>query len=358
MLMSEEKARKYLVKNIRYIMFKTGIERQKDFAEKMGIVPAALVKILKEEQTPTIYPFFSNFTKISGYSIEEILNTDIEEVEMAGTDGDNTVDDTQKQKFCGVYQLHYYDTSAFKGRENKDAKDALDFGLLVVYKDRGNNEYRCMAQFGLTRMEMLERYSNAIKHDKNGSMENVVNYLNSFRSSHMYRGIVEMSNGHIYLSINYGDRDHAYVILHRPDSTSNRYIGGLGTMVSVSKGRNASPCMQVLGLSRFNLDVSEEEIARRLLLGFPSIKPGDKCERLFKLIQQVFQQPQHDSSIVGISNFEFNLTDSHKAYIIRGEITRLITDIVENNLFRTVKISYVDDDEWYHFVKKFDPKKR
>ena len=193
---------------------------------------------------------------------------------------------------------------------------------------------------------------------QNISMLTIAAKMKEYRSVHVYEGIVDISNGHIYLNLNYGNRDRVYVILHRPDGTAKHYIGGLGAMLSVSKGRYSSPCLQILGVSRYNLDVSEEEIARRLQLGYPSIKPGDRCEPLIRLIQQMYQPQQETTEFVDRGHFEMDLTDVHKEYIIRGEITKIITDIIENNMFRTIKISYIDDDEWYHFVKKFDPRKR
>ena len=361
MLVCEDKAKAFLGKNCRYIMYKFGIETQKDFAEIIGIAQSTLVDVLQGKVIPKLYPFFQNICKLSGYTIEELINSDLEEMDKKiVVERANSVDEAQYQKLCGIYILHYYDTSAFKGRENKDMKAALVFGLLAIYKDRARKEYRCSAWFGLKKAEVLERFSICYnRYNKNGSIENAVNYLNTVQSSHKYEGTVQMSTSHIYISLNYGDKDHAYVILHRPDGTSKHYIGGLGAMVSVSKGRNSSPCMQFLGLSRYYLDVSEEEIARRLLLGYPSIKPGDKVKQLITLLKSMNQRSEQcGQQILNMDNFELDLSDVHKEYIIQGEITKIITDIVENNLFRTLKVSGVDDDEWYHYVKKFDPRKR
>ena len=355
---NEMEGRENLVKNIKYVMFRLDIKTQQEFADKMEIAPATLVKILNKKQTPTLYPFFSNITKLSGYSVEDLLNTDLAKAEKEELDdGENDLDENQKNKLCGLYILHYFDTSAFKGRENKNAGEALVFGLLLIYKDKG--KYCCLALFGLKREEMLERFKSwGGGATQNISMLTVAAKMKEYRSVHVYEGIVDISNGHIYLNLNYGNRDRVYVILHRPDGTAKHYIGGLGAMLSVSKGRYSSPCLQILGVSRYNLDVSGEEISRRLQLGYPSIKPGDKCEPLIRLIQQMYQPQQEITGLVDRGHFEMDLTDVHKEYIIRGEITKIITDIIENNMFRTTKISYIDDDEWYHFVKKFDPRKR
>ena len=356
---NEMDGRNNLSKNIKYVMFRKGIKTQQEFADKMGIAPATLVKILNKSQMPTLYPFFSNLTELSGYSVEELVNMDLSQLEKGEfDDGENQLDENQKNKLCGLYILHYFDTSAFKGREDKSAREALVFGLLLIYKDK-NGRHCSLALFGLKQEEMLNRFKSwGGGTTQNISMATVAAKMREYLSVHVYEGIVDISNGHIYLNLNYGNRDHAYVILHRPDGTAKHYIGGLGAMVSVSKGRYSSPCQQILGVSRYYLDVSEEEIARRLQLGYPSIKPGDKCEPLIKLIKQMYQPEPETTMFTDRSHFDMDLTDVHKEYIIRGEITKIITDMVENNMYRTSKISYIDDDEWYHFVKKFDPKKR
>lgn len=160
MLVSEEEAKAFLGKNCRYIMYKFGIETQKDFAEIIGIAQSTLVDVLQGKVIPKLYPFFQNICKLSGYTVEELINSDLEEMDKKiVVERANSVDDAQYQKLCGIYNLHYYDTSAFKGRENKDMKAALVFGLLAIYKDRARKEYRCSAWFGLKKAEVLERFS-------------------------------------------------------------------------------------------------------------------------------------------------------------------------------------------------------
>lgn len=355
MLANEKMASEFLPKNVTHII-KNDFQSQKDFAEKMGIAPATLVKILKYGQIPGIYPFFYNLEKETSYTMSEILSTDITTSEENSFSAD--VSREQADKLCGLYCFYYYDTAAFKGRDNKEAKEALNSGLLLIYRNRDSKEYVCIAQFGMKVKEMREKFLNCGggKVSTATSLDNIVAKMKSYSSVHLYQGTVKITSGHVYLTLDYGDKDHAFVVLHRPDGTGKYYIGGLGAMVSTSKGRTSFPCMQMLGVSRFNMDISEEEIARKLLLGYPSIKPGDKCEPLLKLIKQLYQKHSEYENVS--KNFETELSDVYRESLIQGEVTRLINSIVESNVFRTIKISYIDDDEWYHFVKKFNPRNR
>lgn len=355
MLANEKMASEFLPKNLMYII-KNKYQSQKDFAEKMEIAPATLVKILKSGQIPGIYPFFYNLEKETQYTLSEILSTDITVSDENIFAAD--VSREQADKLCGLYCFYYYDTAAFKGRDNKEAKEALNSGLLLIYRNRDSKEYVCIAQFGMKVKEMREKFLNCGggKVSIATSLDNIVAKMKSYSSVHLYQGTVKITSGHVYLTLDYGDKDHAFVVLHRPDGTGKYYIGGLGAMVSTSKGRTSFPCMQMLGVSRFNMDISEEEIARKLLLGYPSIKPGDKCEPLLKLVKQLYQKHSEYENVS--KNFETELSDVYRESLIQGEVTRLINSIVESNVFRTIKISYIDDDEWYHFVKKFNPRNR
>ena len=355
MLANEKMASELLPKNLMYII-KNKYQSQKDFAEKMEIAPATLVKILKSGQIPGIYPFFYNLEKETQYTLSEMLSTDI----TVSDENIFTADVSREQadKLCGLYCFYYYDTAAFKGRDNKEAKEALNSGLLLIYRNRDSKEYVCIAEFGMKVKEMHEKFltCGGGKSTTVTSLDTIAAKMKSYSSVHLYQGTVKITSGHVYLTLNYGDKDHAFVILHRPDGTGKYYIGGLGAMVSTSKGRTSFPCMQMLGVSRFNMDISEEEIARKLLLGYPSIKPGDKCEPLLKLIKQLYQKHSEYENVS--KNFEIELSDVYRESLIQGEVTRLINSIVESNVFRTIKISYIDDDEWYHFVKKFNPRNR
>ena len=146
MLANEKVASELLSKNLMYII-KNEYASQKAFAEKMEIAQATLVKILKSGQIPGIYPFFYNLEKETKYTMSEILSTDITISDESSTVAD--VSREQAEKLCGLYCFYYYDTAAFKGRDNKDAKEALNSGLLLIYRNRDNKAYMCMAQFGM-----------------------------------------------------------------------------------------------------------------------------------------------------------------------------------------------------------------
>ena len=355
MLTNEMAARKNLVQNLRYIMRKEQIETQKELAERLTVAPATLTNVMNEKLTPTIYPFFQSLHNLYGYSVEEMLQTVIEE-EAPHMGAHEEISEAGYRKFVGVYQMTAFDTSAFKGRDYKTARDALDFGVLVIYKDKSKGLYRCLAQLALSKESCTEHYKAVAKLFAKPDMpEQCLQYLRSVQTHHTYHGDLSLTMQHVYLSLHYSTKDRMHIVLHRPDSASNRYIGGIGGMVAISKGRNASPCIQLVGICKFPIDVAEEEIARKLMLSYPSITLGEEMKKLIALIRSQYEQAPH---VNGALDGDLGLSQTHKEYLLRGEITKIIRDVVEKNLFRGLTVSYADDDDWYHYIKQFDPAKR
>ena len=52
------------------------------------------------------------------------------------------------------------------------------------------------------------------------------------------------------------------------------------------------------------------------------------------------------------------LSDEEKKVMIRYHIEKVLNDTIEKNLFRSAIVSEVDDDEFYHFLKRVNDKKR
>ena len=46
------------------------------------------------------------------------------------------------------------------------------------------------------------------------------------------------------------------------------------------------------------------------------------------------------------------LSNEHKKELIEKAVDKVVNDLIEKNLFRTVVVSPVDDDEFYHYLKR------
>ena len=106
----EKKARELLAKNVKFLMDQKGWNQQ-ELADKIGCGAARITGIMKEEWSPSIFPILHELKRLFGYSIDELLFTDIgrkwlqihmnEKLPIIAT-----------MNFVHLFQGYYFDTSA------------------------------------------------------------------------------------------------------------------------------------------------------------------------------------------------------------------------------------------------------
>ena len=104
-----------------------------------------------------------------------------------------------------------------------------------------------------------------------------------------------------------------------------------------------SPCLQYIALADVSLKASEEEIASHLLMHYGNIKTYDAVDELVNMLIQLYQDEDGKGS---------RLTEGQKKTLVQNHIDKIVNETVERNLFRTVVVSEVDDDDFYHYIKR------
>ena len=352
---SEDKARKIISKNTRYLLESNSNMSQKALAELLAISPAQISNIIKETQTPTLYPFLTGIREQFKISIDDFVFTDLSQKENVVLHDSDTENNNHKtyQRYTGVYLLYYFNTSAGKGKEATDKSASLRYGVMCIHELpslAGYSEYRVNAILGFTRELAEVAFTKTQEYCTDTASDNyseVLTYLNTFDKNQIYEGSFELSPNHAFINLHCHDKDRASIILHNPSGTANKYIGGLGTVNSASKGRASSPCIQYIALSRYNLPVSEEEIAAQLMLEYPAVKANSEIDSLVALTKQLYA---NDASI---SSPYPQLTEDDKYWMLKRNMETLISELIERSLFRYKQISQDNDDKWYHFIKQF-----
>lgn len=355
MLLRAEEANRNLVRNLDYLKNLHDIKTDRELADKIGVSPSTIVSIRKEGKIPTVYPFFEGIMNWTEFTFEELLNSELAAQEVKA-DADLCEQDGEMFMYLGLYMVYYFRTSSHKGREKREDTEALEYGLLAIYRDRNTMKPMCRAIMGLEREEAEKRYAKCFeeKGKKRKTKKNFQSILTDFsQSGRYYEGNILLTHGHIFIVCTSGIKDVFSLIIHRPDSHKQRYIGGLGAALSVSKGREACPCVQFMGISRYIVTASAEEIVTHLELGYPSIVPGSELNQIVDQIQKLIEE-REKQTLTDRSNMEVNLADRNYAYMISAQIMTAITRIVEQNLFRVAKVTGDDDDDWYHFCKYYN----
>ena len=335
-----------IVKNLKYLMFKYRTKDQvsmpqKDMADLLGIGAPQLTKILQGNQTPTVFPCLDHVKRVFGYSIDEFLYTDIEMTESLIEGADDNLPVASYMKYLGLYQVYYYDTSSFKEKELCENDAGIKSGIMYVERDTKTDKHRVYAIFNMTKERADDYYRNILKLGKGNLAACRDKIISMSRSQHVYFGDLDLSERHVYINLRFENaKDRVQMIFHRPDSNSNQFIGGLGAMVSVSKGRNASPCVGCIAIANGSLDVSAEEIASHLLMHHPDLETHKDLDEVIDFTIDLYSP---DFS---------RLSNNHKKDLVEKDIDRIINETIEQNLFRTVIVSPEDDDKFYHYLKR------
>lgn len=317
---------------------------QKDLSVITGVAESTISAIKKGNNVPTI-DFLFSLKMNYDISIDDFMTKYIsiaDEEEVAQNNTPNPIWFSSYNKYCGTYFVYYFDTSKYKGRDFTTAQESLMFGVLRIYQEPSalnKLDYKCMSIFGIQKHEVAEKIKFELE---KLYIPEAITYLQDKHDSYTYFGDFELSEKHAFMSLSHNNKDKALAIFHNVPGDKNIFAGGIGTINSVSRGRETMPTAQFMGLSREKIEFSVEEIQRKLLLNYPKFKTTDEAELLIKLFKNLYLET---------STMNDGLNEEQKQLIIKSNLERLIKKSLERNVFRYAKISNRDDDDWYHSLK-------
>ena len=343
--LTEQTAQDNLRENMKYLMEKKNISTRKELAGMLGVSEASLSKILNEGQIPGIFPFFVKAGEVFGYAVEELIGKNLRVLEERVFSSSSGLREEWTANYLGLFSVYHFKTTAFKGRELSDDAGALRAGVLVVVRNPENPVCHIAAgTFGLKK-HVADALYDELKECKDSfgpeaAMELLRTRADTF---HLYEGTAEVTASQVFYSLRFGDKDRVHMIFHFANGTES-YLGGLGAMLSVGKGRFPQPCMQYIGMVRGSAPCAREEIAQNLLTHYPNIKAYKEVRELTQLLIGLYDPMRNEAGSA--------LSDEEKEVMVLHYVDRLINETIERNLHRTVVVSAEDDSEFYHFLKR------
>lgn len=315
----------------------------KQLHEATGYSEATISGMKNGNKSPTL-GFLLELKRLYGISIDDFLSKNILPDVYDSEPSTSKLEENERKayaKFVGTYYLYYFDTSSYKGHNYDSPADSLRFGILHIYAtpsslDKFNHSVVCITGIQ-TREKAIE-----IRHSIDDTAReggDIPSYIHDRYPDFAYYGDFDMSPDHVFISFRHTNKDKAMIILHRPISNKSQYNSGIGTINSISRGREATPTIQFIGLSREDTRLSNEELHQMLLLDHISIKDSPVTEDLINVIKKLYRS--NDDSI----------SDFQRDIMVKGAITAYVRKVGEANFFRVAKISNRDDDTWYHKFK-------
>lgn len=315
----------------------------KKLAEATGYSEGAISGFRQGNNLPTLL-FLLQMKRIYGISIDEFLTKNITPADYDTPPSTTKLEKNELEaydRFVGTYMLYYFDTSAYKGNNYDSPSESLRFGVLHIYAtpsslDKLSHSVVCIT--GINNRDNAVNVRNEIELASQ-SEDDIASYIQSAYPDYAYYGDFDLSPTHAFISMKHANKDQALIILHRPHPNQPKYNSGIGTINSISHGREAMPTIQFVGLSRTNTCLSDEEIHQMLLLEHTSIKDSPITDSLINIIKKQYE------------NRDTTISDYQRDIMVKGAISAYVKEVVDANLFRVAKISNKDDDSWYHQLK-------
>lgn len=316
--------------NLKYL---TEIYSQKDIAEKTGFSPSSIANYLTGKSQPSAL-FLLQLKRAYKIDIDQFLTTEIDKENLINKKN------YSYNKFLGNYIVYYYNSSAYKGKVGTYNYDILTFGIITISDDIDYTTpkgIRANGLFMLTRKD-AEEYLNTLN-----SFNGDINKINEFYSqfSNAYWGNLEQNETQLFISLK-NNNDKCMIILNNPPSVK-KYIGGLGTVNSISRGREHVPCIQYILFSSIAFNIPDGEIYNLLSLGVSEVNIKNEMNELIELIKNLYLNPSHSG-----------LNEYQQKRVIEDSIQNIITSAIDANMFRFAKVSNMEDDNYYRLIKDAD----
>lgn len=305
--------------NLKELASKTS---QNELAKKTGFSTASISGYISGKSEPSLKFLLA---------LKENFNIDIDSfITQKLSENITKTSSVVEDKFVGNYIVYYYDSSIYKGKASNLSKNTLRYGVISVFKQ--NSEIKVLASL------MKSKENTILLKERLEDARTVEEIVDIYSGEDAYTGSIESTTTQVFIYIkNTNNNDQGLIILNNPPSNKT-YIGGLGTVNSVSRGREHMPCVQFMIVSRYVLQIPDGEIYNLLALGMAEVNVKNETEQLYKLFQNLSENAD-------------SLTEYQRLKIFEDSLSSTLLDLIDANMFRFAKVSGMEDDNYYRIIR-------
>ena len=298
---------------------------QKYIAEKTGFSQSSINNYLTKSSEPSIQ-FLIALKNEFGISVDDFLFSEIEAENQENYD-----------RYVGNYLVYYYNNNSYKGEVHTNLSSTLNYGVISVVKKSGNN----VVVYGVFMKDKPDAVKILKQCNASSSYEEIINIHRE--SSNYYKGSITTTRQSIFFDLyNKFNGDKCYLIFNNPP-TNSQYIGGVGTVNTMARGREHNPCVQFIILSKKMIDRPDGEIYDCLKFDNISVNLDYAITDMIDLFKRLYAEKNELST---------TLTDNQKMAILENKIEYHFNEILEANVFRFAKITNKEDDLFYKLIKE------
>lgn len=300
---------------------------QKYIADRTGFSQSSINNYLTKNSEPSIQ-FLIALKNAFGICLDDFLFSDID-----------ISNEISYDKFIGNYIVYYYNNNSYKGEVHVNITNTLNYGVISIVKEKDlDKNVVVYGTFVKSKMEAtkLLKELNATAQSK----EIISKYQDI---GNLYKGSISTTDQSIFIDLNNNfNGDQTFIILNNPP-TKNNYIGGVGTVNSIARGREHNPCVQFIILSKKLIDKPDGEIYNCLKFDDYTINFDYAIKDVVDLFKRLYLDKNEISS---------TLTENQKNAIIQNKLEYHFDEILDANVFRFAKVSNKEDDKIYKLIKE------
>lgn len=300
---------------------------QKYIADCTGFSQSSINNYITKSSEPSIQ-FLIALKNSFGICIDDFLFSEIE-----------TEQEVSYDRFVGNYIVYYYNNNSYKGEVHTNLSSTLNYGVISIVKEHLLDKK--VVVYGTFMKEKTEATKLLKKLNSFTSGEEIIKDYRE--SNNFYIGDIKTSQQSIFIDIyNKFNGDQCYMIFNNPPSTSN-YIGGVGTVNTISRGREHNPCVQFVIVSKYLIDKPDGEIYKCLKFDDINVNLDYAIKDLVALFKRMYVEKSEISD---------NLSENQKIAILQNKLEYHFDDILESNVFRFAKVSNKEDDMIYKLIRE------
>lgn len=297
---------------------------QKEIAKRTGFSQSSINNYLNKSSEPSIQ-FLVSLKNGFGIDIDDFLFSETKHQVQNDCD-----------KFLGNYIVYYYNNNSYKGEVHNNLRSTLCSGVISIFKENGN--VLALASFMKERAGATKLLKECKGAKTGKDFEKILSQGGS-----LYRGTIGATAQSVFFELKSEENgDQTYIILNNPP-TKSEYIGGVGTVNSVARGREHNPCVQFILLSKKLLDVPDGELYQCLNLDDYNVNMDDDMKEIIALFKRLYVEKNEIS---------LALSETQKQAIVRNKIEYHLSEILEANVFRFAKVSNKEDDAIFKLIKE------
>ena len=300
---------------------------QKFIADRTGFSQSSINNYLTKNSEPSIQ-FLIALKNAFGICLDDFLFADID-----------ISNEISYDKYVGNYIVYYYNNNSYKGEVHVNIANTLNYGVISVVKENDLDKnvvvYGNFVKSKVEATKLLQELN-----DMPQSKDIIEKYKNV---ENVYKGSISTTDQSIFIELNNNfNGDQTFIILNNPP-TKNNYIGGVGTVNSIARGREHNPCVQFIILSKKLIDKPDGEIYNCLKFDDYSINFDYAIKDVVDLFKRLYLEDNEISA---------TLTENQKNAIIQNKLEYQFNEILDANVFRFAKLSNKEDDKIYKLIKE------